>query len=225
MKRGTKPQGKVSLVWNSNFAYAIGLLTADGCLSKDGRHLDFTSKDKSLIVLFKKCLGLKAKISPKYSGSGKLYYHTQFSDVLLYHFLVSIGLMPAKSKKINYVSIPDLYFSDFLRGYFDGDGTSYSYYDPVFHNSYRFYISFACASPKFLDWLRKKLKNFLQIKGHLSYSINTTCVQLRYSKKEAMAISKFMYYNAKIPYLKRKYFKIERSLNNITNSMPRWRNW
>src|SRR3989344_7277407 len=70
MKPGPKPKGKVKLVWSPHFAYAIGLLTADGCLSKDGRHIDLTSKDRAQIISFKKCLGIETKISLKYSGAG-----------------------------------------------------------------------------------------------------------------------------------------------------------
>ena len=50
MKPGAKPQGKVLIKWSPHFAYAVGLLTADGCLSKDGRHLDLTSKDRIQII-------------------------------------------------------------------------------------------------------------------------------------------------------------------------------
>jgi len=56
-----KRQNKVKIQWSSNFAYAIGLLTTDGNLSKDGRHLNLTSKDKDLINIFKGCLGIKNK--------------------------------------------------------------------------------------------------------------------------------------------------------------------
>ena len=141
-KPGPKPKGKVETRWSPEFAYAIGLLTADGCLSKDGRHIDLTSKDKAQVLLFKKCLGLATKVGRKYSGAGNLSYHTQFGDVLFYRFLEGIGLTPAKSKTISSISIPRGYFLDFLRGYFDGDGSSYSYYDSVYKKSYRFYISF-----------------------------------------------------------------------------------
>lgn len=40
-----KPQGK-PITWSPEIAYAVGLLTTDGSLSIDGRHIDFTSKDK-----------------------------------------------------------------------------------------------------------------------------------------------------------------------------------
>lgn len=108
MKRGPKPKGKVTNKWSPRFSYAIGLLVADGCLSKDGRHIDFTSKDKDLVNLFKKCLRLDTKVSSKLSGSGNVAYHTQFGDVLFYDFLLSIGLTPAKSKTIGSITIPDI---------------------------------------------------------------------------------------------------------------------
>jgi hypothetical protein len=51
--------------WNTNLAYAIGLITTDGSLSSDGRHIIFVSKDVALIKTFKRCLGLRNRIRPK----------------------------------------------------------------------------------------------------------------------------------------------------------------
>lgn len=215
MPRGSKPKGKVRILWSSEFAYAIGLLTADGCLSKDGRHIDLTSKDRVQIALFKKCLNLTTKIGKKYSGSGNLAYHTQFGDVLFYRFLVEIGLTPAKSKTISAVSIPEKYFLDFVRGYFDGDGCSYSYYDPVFRNSFRFRISFTSASLPFFEWLQAHLHRQIGIGGHIERRANSPYVQLRYSKREAMMLVRAMYYSAQIPFLRRKRLKIQRSMRII----------
>jgi hypothetical protein len=210
-----KPLGKVEIRWSLKFAYAIGLLTADGCLSKDGRHIDLTSKDRALVVSFKKCLGLTTKVSKKNSGAGNLAYHTQFGDVLFYRFLERIGLTPAKSKTISSVSVPKKYFLDFLRGYFDGDGSSYSYYDPTYKKSYRFYISFTSASPKFFDWLRVEINNALGIKGYLGYNRNNPYVQLKYSKKEAIMLTEGMYYSKDLPCLQRKRLKIMKSMRVI----------
>ena len=53
-----KPLNKTKIKWSPDFAYAVGLLTTDGSLSKDGRHISFTSKDLQLAKLFKKCLKL-----------------------------------------------------------------------------------------------------------------------------------------------------------------------
>ena len=48
--------------WTPKLAYVVGLITTDGCLSPDGRHLTFTSCDKQLIETFKKILKLKIKL-------------------------------------------------------------------------------------------------------------------------------------------------------------------
>src|SRR3989338_6559032 len=216
MRRGPKPKGQVTVGWSPQFAYAIGLLTADGCLSSDGRHIDFTSKDQDQVETFKECLKLKVKIGLKSSGTDKTYYHVQFGDVLLYAFLESIGLSPAKSKTISSVLVPDAYFSDFLRGYFDGDGTSYSFYDPVFPQSYRFYVSFISASSAFIDWLRGRINGLVGGRGHLSAWAGRNHTQLRYAKRESITICQYMYQREGSPFLRRKYLKIQRSLRIIS---------
>ena len=65
--------------WSPDLAYAIGLITADGNLSKDGRHLSLVSKDKDQIQTFAKILNLKNKITKKSSSyvSEKKYYYNQ----------------------------------------------------------------------------------------------------------------------------------------------------
>ncbi len=215
MKPGAKPKGQVALVWSPQFAYCIGLLTADGCLQKDGRHIDLTSKDWEQVATFKKCLGLKVKIGKKRSGLGIEYWRIQFGDVLFYRFLMSIGITPAKSKTIRAVQIPEEFFADFLRGYFDGDGCSYSFYDSLFPKSFRFYISFMSASPKYIDWLRERLQTLAHIKGHLSRSFGKSYLQLKYAKKEAIILYKYMYDKRDVPALKRKYLKIRRTMRII----------
>lgn len=59
---GLKPKEIVKKIWSTELAYAVGLLTTDGNLSKDGKHINLTSKDLDQIKTFKKCLGLKNKI-------------------------------------------------------------------------------------------------------------------------------------------------------------------
>ncbi|MBI1985058.1 MAG: hypothetical protein HYS60_03085, partial [Candidatus Wildermuthbacteria bacterium] len=98
-----KPLGKIHIGWSPDMAYAVGLITTDGSLSIDGRHINLTSKDKQLIETFKICLNLQNKIGRKGSGTQKekLYYYIQFGDILFYKWLLKIGLMPNKSKRLN----------------------------------------------------------------------------------------------------------------------------
>lgn len=101
MKRGPKPKGAVKIEWSPKFAYAIGLLTADGCLLNDGRHIDFTSKDLEQVVTFKKCFGIKTKIGIKHSGTGNLYHRIQFGDVLFREFLIGESALHRLVAKAN----------------------------------------------------------------------------------------------------------------------------
>ncbi|MFA6077077.1 MAG: hypothetical protein WC735_03305 [Candidatus Paceibacterota bacterium] len=212
-KRGPKPKGKVKIKWSENFAYAIGLLTTDGNLSPDNRHIAFVSKEIEQINNFMKCFNLDVKIGKAISGyDGNLSHKVQFGDVLLYRFLESIGLYAKKSKTIGKVLMPPKYFFDFLRGCFDGDGTFYSYWDKRWRSSFMFYLEFISASKKHIDWLREELKCRLNIYGHITKDGKGSTFQLKYAKKEALEIIKRMYYDKKVMCLSRKRLKIEKAL-------------
>lgn len=129
VKLGQRPKGKVHIEWSADFAYAIGLIASGGCLSKDERHISFVSKDMDQVLNYQKCLRTSSKIGISKSGMGIGAFRVQFSGAHFYGFLLSIGLTPAKSKTIGKLLIPDEYFFDFLRGSFDGDGGTYSYWD------------------------------------------------------------------------------------------------
>ncbi|MBI5913416.1 LAGLIDADG family homing endonuclease [Candidatus Azambacteria bacterium] len=209
-----RPLARVKIKWSPDFAYAIGLLTTDGNISPDRRHISFTSKDKELVSLFKKCFDLSNKITRKGRGDDvrKRYYLVQFGDVLFYRFLLSIGLSSAKSKTIGSLKVPDEYVFDFLRGHFDGDGTFYSYWDPRWKSSYMFYTVFISASKNHVDWLRRVLFQRLKINGHISKSRENSAYQLKYAKTESLKLLPKMYYSDNIACLSRKLRKVKKAL-------------
>ncbi|KKW45473.1 MAG: Intein-containing protein [Candidatus Kaiserbacteria bacterium GW2011_GWA2_58_9] len=170
-KRGPKPKRLISEKWTPELAYAIGLLATDGCLATKVHLVDLTSKDREQLKNFCTCIGLDLKISRKSSGrvgSEKNYLRVQFKNVIFYNFLISIGLTPAKSKTLGALSIPPQFFWDFLRGVYDGDGSSYAYWDPRWRSSYMFYTSFASASRRFVDWIRDEINQRTGVPGHMS---------------------------------------------------------
>lgn len=218
-KRGPKPKNKIKIKWSSDFAYAVGLIATDGCLNKRNGHIDFTSKELEQILNFKRCLNLDSKIGKKFSGTSHLSYRVQFQDMFFYDFLLQIGLTTAKSKSLERLNIPIKYFFDFLRGVFDGDGTSYSYWDPRWKSSFMFYISFASASKNFILWLREMINNEIGVNGHLTKSMKSSCFQLKYAKSDSYKILKKMYYSESTSCLKRKRLKIEKTLAIIGKSL------
>jgi len=208
----TFPQRKINISWSENFAYAIGLITSDGCLSKDRRHFWLSSKDLELIENFKKSLSLKNKIG-KYARGGekeKRYFYINFGDVYFYKFLNKIGLMSAKSKIIQAVKVPRKYFPDFLRGLFDGDGTFYTFWDKRWARSFSFKLSIASASLNFINWLKEKLTKYYGVKGYIHKGDGV--YNLEYVKGDSKKLFQVMYYSKNILCFSKKYHKMRTAL-------------
>lgn len=202
--------------WSSNFAYCIGLITTDGSLSKDGRHIAFVSKDLEIIRKFAQALNLKNTISKKRSGytNRKMYSILQFGNVRLYRFLLSIGLCPNKTKRLKKLLIPDKYFADFLRGHLDGDGYTYSYWDKRWKSSFMLYTGFTSASVDHLSWIKHTTERLYKIKGKIKDAGKST-YQLIYAKHASISLLARLYYKRDLISLSRKRFKIDRALGII----------
>lgn len=221
-KRGIKPQKRVSTDWTTKLSYAVGLIASDGYLSVDRRHINFTSKDEDLITVFSECLGLKNKIGKKTNGYNKKnYYQIQFGDVNFYKWLLKIGLSSKKSKTIGRLKIPDELFFDFLRGYFDGDGSIHSFWDPRWHSSYMFYLQFSSGSIVYLKWLQEIIYKFEGILGKIQKS--SRAHQLVYAKKGTRILVERMFYRQSVPCLARKFLKIQNifKIDDEHNSLAR----
>ena len=200
------------IVWTSNLAYVVGLITTDGNLSPDGRHIDFTSNDRDLIDTLKKCLGLKNKIGRKQSGYTKKLscLRIQFGNVALYRWLLEIGLMPNKSKRMWAITVPDKFFFDFLRGHLDGDGSIRKYQDPVYPKSTRLYVNFLSASRLHILWIKDKIKELLDVSGFIrtvprAYSVT-------FNKYDSIKLLNEMYPSRDVPCLRRKFVIAEKFL-------------
>ncbi len=212
-KPGFNPKRRISESWSPKLAYAIGLLATDGCLSPPGHLIDLTSKDREQLENFRKCLGVDFRITEKTSG-GRKYLRIQFKNVIFYTFLLSLGLTPAKSKTLGPLKIPARYFFDFLRGSFDGDGCSYSYFDPRWRSSFMFYTSFVSASEEHILWLRREISRRLKISGHITGG-GKTVFQLKYAKEDSLKLLRKMYYKKDIFSLSRKRLKIVKMLRIV----------
>jgi LAGLIDADG-like domain len=212
-RRGPKPQGSMP-TWSANLAYVVGLIASDGCLSGDGRHIDITSTDVVLLKTALRILKKKNRIVPKKSGHGGAAFRIQLGDVILYDWLISIGLTPRKSLTLGPIAIPDIFFSDFVRGLWDGDGTVYSYFDPRW-GTHMYYIAFATASRAFAEWLQGALFQLAHVSGHATEVTprgHNTMHQLRYSKAESQRVFRWMFYSRNLPHLPRKFAKMQKIL-------------
>lgn len=192
--------------WSRSLAYLTGVIAADGCLINNGRHLNITSTDTQIIETAQNILGMNVKVGIKLNRWNKTAYSLQFSNVALYDFLLHAGLTPAKSKTMRNLAIPENYYADFLRGYFDGDGTIHGYWDKRWKNSYMYYSSYASASYEFLKWLQT-MNSLYALTSPGKIKPGARVLNLTYAKKDSKKLFYFMYYNQNLPMLSRKYEK------------------
>ncbi len=193
------------ILWSNNFAYCVGIISADGNLSKDGRHIKIVSKDPQIITNCRTTLKPTAKITMQSRGAGliKKYYVLSFSSVTLFRFLTLLGIFPAKSRTIAFVNVPKQYFQDFVRGLFDGDG-SISIYANKQSSKDQVKLRFASASISFLNWIKDMLQKSVSTAGGY-ITLDKRCYSLSYGKVDAFKIINFMYYEGVEMFLDRKH--------------------
>jgi len=114
--------------WSHDMAYILGFLTADGCISRDGGQscvrASIHQRDIALLEYMRSCICPDKPIerNPKRTVV-ELRWSSQHQVKILEQ---NFGLVSRKSLIIRcQFDIPSIYFGDYLRGLFDGDG-SYS---------------------------------------------------------------------------------------------------
>lgn len=216
MIRRYKPRKVLFFDWSPELAYAVGLITTDGSLSSDHRHVQFTSKDVEQIGNMKLILKLPGKIG--FTRNKKIETETmriQFSSTQLFDWLVSIGLTPNKSLTLGPLKIPDEYFIDFLRGHLDGDGCVTTYidrYNVHKKSTYiykRIFTTFISASKAHIDWLHRKIFQLTGVQGALHMtkvkdSGKNPMYIIKFAKKDSLKLLEKIYYSEQIPFLSRK---------------------
>lgn len=209
--RLTRP--RTSGAWSADLAWVVGLITTDGSLSIDGRHLSVTSKDLDMLESVRRCLGLGNAITRASNSPTGACYRLQWSDRVFYRWLLELGLMPAKSLRLGPIAIPDVWFRDFVRGCIDGDGSIVTYVDR--YNTFkkpeyvytRLFVSIVSASPRFLEWVRSTVSRLMGLSGSL---IVRRCPPhndiwcLKYAKRESLALLRCIYYDPGVSSLRRK---------------------
>jgi hypothetical protein len=187
---------KILNIQDATLWYLVGLITADGCLSLDGRHVDITAKDYCFLQGLKEKVGFKNKIGIKNQGKFNEAYHIQLSNKSLYEFLVSIGLTPTKSLIQRDIDVPDRYFIDFCRGVIDGDGSIRKWLHPS-NKAEQWSLRIYSSAFVFIKWLQKEIQRLLLAKGRIHRSKQKSKANiyvLKYGKIAAKNILQSCYY-------------------------------
>lgn len=221
--------------WGREMAYVLGYWYADGSLEDAsylrGKYIRVTSVDKNTILKIKKYLSSKhtVVIIEPIIKNRKTRYLLRIGSHALYNDLINLGLFPNKSLTVRLPNVPRKYLSDFVRGYFDGDGCVHLERGRNKKQKTiikRMRVTFTSGSKVFLEELAVILKNTAELKCGAVYNGNRS-FQLQYPTSDSLTLFKFMYGN--VPpnlYLKRKlkifikYFKLRPSrIDNIIGNM------
>ncbi|MFH1441198.1 MAG: LAGLIDADG family homing endonuclease [Candidatus Omnitrophota bacterium] len=172
----------------ANLWYLVGLITSDGCLCKDKRHVDVTSKDKDFLQGIREQLGLISKVCVKNKGTLKQAYRIQIANKGFYDFLLSVGLVQNKSLILGTLNVPRQFFIDFLRGMIDGDGCIRRWIHPS-NGREQWSLRIYSGSKEFIEWLKETTEALLKIRGKLYKQSNSQWV-LKYGKMAAKEITR-----------------------------------
>lgn len=168
--------------WSRDMAYILGFWFADGCIY-GGKMFDITihKKDKYLIKKIAEKLGYEGPILDYVDRQAS---RINFSCVVIYRDLIELGGSENKSLTIQFPKVPKEYLSDFIRGYFDGDGCIMNL------KGGRINSAFTCGSKDFLDSLLEILKKEAGVEGG---SYDSSCMSLKFGKKDSIKLGNFMY--------------------------------
>ena len=187
--------------WSNNMAYILGFWYADGCIY-GGKIFDITlhKKDKYIIKQIAQELDYQGPILDYVDRQA---CRINFSCKVIYNDLIALGGTERKSKILQFPNIPIEFLPDFIRGYFDGDGSVYNV------KGKRINTNFACGSIKFLQSLLQLLKKEAGIEGG---SISIANQSLTFGKKDSIKLGNYIYQNNPELYLLRKYEKFKQYL-------------
>ena len=179
-------------------AYVLGFFSADGYITVNRRGGQFWCiqiTDKKLLEEIKKVIKSEHKISIRIGGRNEsTLYRLQIGSIEMCDDLRKLGLRERKTKNLVVPNVPDKYFADFVRGYFDGDGNVWI----GFLNKKRSRPSlalktmFTSCSSGFLNQFHKRLRKF-GAEGGSIYVSRGNYSRLQFSSNDSLKIYNFMY--------------------------------
>jgi intein/homing endonuclease len=197
---------------NDDKDYWIGMLAADGCITRNNSRivLELQERDLEVMKQYKAFLRHDVSINTTKHYSGKVLYRVSFSNPDAVKFLNSIGITPRKSFSLK---LDCSINKDIFRGILDGDG----YIVKVAENRPR--IGICSASKKFIYQIEDYLKS-LNFNPTITVDTRNNDAPLyavnMYRFKELEQLYDIIYKDAKY-YMSRKYLKFGSLLGKLND--------
>lgn len=208
--------------WSAEMSYVLGLICADGSVQDSTKHkgpvLRIASKEKEPLEELRDLMSSTHLVREESNKNGQWFVLSIYSKRIV-HDLMSIGIKPRKSWDGTMPDIPDEYMPDFIRGFFDGDGSVYEVKTPN-SNMPGIETDFSIHSKIF----REQLTDYLNAKlatqhGKFKVQISKAGAgRIRASNKCSEALYYYMYNGG--PCLQRKYNKFTNLIQKRESHKP-----
>ncbi|OXB94766.1 LAGLIDADG family homing endonuclease [Parageobacillus galactosidasius] len=196
--------------WTEESAYILGWIMSDGCINyipQKKYEIRFELADLEAIQKIRKAMGSNHPIRERNDKGSKLY-GLYINSKKLVKQLLDLGVHPNKAKRLNWPNIPKEYEKDFIRGFFDGDGSVRI--NNKKNNRKQLTSFFGSICKPFLEKLGQVLRDEIELIPKI-YEDTPGFYKLHYGGKESHALYRYMYKDATI-YLNRKKEKFEEAI-------------
>lgn len=179
-------------------AYVLGFFSADGYITVNRRGGQFWCiqiTDKKLLEQIRRAVKSEHKISTRIGrGNESILYRLQIGSIEMCDDLRNLGLRERKTKSLVAPNVPDKYFVDFARGYFDGDGNVWIGFLNKKNKQTNLTLKtmFTSCSLDFLIQFHKRLRKF-GIEGGSVYVSKRNYSRLQFSVNDSLKLYDFMY--------------------------------
>lgn len=200
---------------NSDNAYLLGFLAADGCIEKDGSiKIGLSSIDKQFLEAIKLELQSNYPIRDYQTKDGFNISEFIFRSQKIKDQLQQYGIVNKKTYSFLFpYNLPQKYWIDFIRGYWDGDGT--------FCLSGLYTRASLCAyNKKLLEQILDILEKTYNISKVNIYQNKSGLYYFQYSHTAAKQLYKIFYNSHPKLYLFRKYEKCKQLFGDIVFHEP-----
>ena len=172
---------------NNRMAYIMGFLAADGNVSKNGNRIQsqLSLKDKGHLEMIQSEIGGCEVYEYESNGCKSCGWHCCSSQIK--KDLAIYGIIPHKTGTLSIPKVLDKqYWKDFIRGYFDGDGT-------ICKDGTGFRVTITSANKEILEDINSYFEENGIKPSNLYKDHNNICIRFR--SQASIDIYNLLYYN------------------------------
>lgn len=187
---------------NKNKAYWLGFIAADGNVYGNKLSIELNSKDEGHLKNFLEDLESPRPLRYR-ERNGYKYVILEIRNSKLVEDLKKYEIIPNKTNNLNFpLKLDKKYYKDYIRGFFDGDGTyvfcsKYAYRKErkKYYNRISCEISCVCKSKKFIDKISEIL-NLNNVDNKIYYCKRDKLYYLRMTGiKKSKKFINYIYYD------------------------------